>query len=64
MITDELCVRGIKVVHILDAKHTVVHPMTAPSRVVKGAQYLPTSIPICPQKPALVTDRNGSRPAV
>jgi len=61
MIADELCVLGV---HILDAKHTVVHPMTAPSRVVKGAQCLPTSIPICPQKPALVTDKNGSRPTV
>ena len=37
MIADALCVRGIEVVHILDAKHSVVHPMTSPARVVGGA---------------------------
>ena len=37
MIADALSVRGIEVVHILDAKHNVVHPMTAPARVVGGA---------------------------
>ncbi len=36
MIADALCVRGVEVVHILDAKHTMVHPMTAPARVVRG----------------------------
>jgi uncharacterized protein (DUF488 family) len=36
MIADALCVRGIKVVHILDAKHSVVHPMTSPARIVGG----------------------------
>ena len=36
MIADALCVRGIEVVHILDAKHTKVHPMTAPARIVRG----------------------------
>lgn len=36
MIADALCVRGIKVVHILDAKHRVVHPMTSPARIVGG----------------------------
>jgi uncharacterized protein (DUF488 family) len=36
MIADALSVRGIKVVHILDAKHSVVHPMTSPARVVGG----------------------------
>jgi uncharacterized protein (DUF488 family) len=36
MIADALCVRGIEVVHILDAKHSVVHPMTSPARVVGG----------------------------
>jgi hypothetical protein len=29
-------VRGVKVVHILDAKHSVVHPMTSPARIVRG----------------------------
>jgi uncharacterized protein (DUF488 family) len=42
MIADALCVRGIEVVHILDAKHSVVHPMTSPARVVRGAlSYAP-----------------------
>jgi uncharacterized protein (DUF488 family) len=36
MIADALCVRGIEVVHILDARHSVVHPMTAPASVVGG----------------------------
>src|ERR1700719_496457 len=37
MIADALCVRGIEVVHILNAKDSVVHPMTSPARVVRGA---------------------------
>ena len=37
MIADALSVRDIEVVHILDAKHHVVHPMTSPARVVGGA---------------------------
>ena len=36
MIADALCVRGIEVMHILDAKHSVVHPMTSPARIVRG----------------------------
>jgi uncharacterized protein (DUF488 family) len=36
LIADVLCVRGIEVVHILDAKHTVVHPYTSPARIVQG----------------------------
>jgi uncharacterized protein (DUF488 family) len=36
MIADALCVRGIEVVHILDTKHSVVHQMTAPARIVRG----------------------------
>lgn len=36
MIADALCVRGIEVIHILDAKHTLVHPMTSPARIVRG----------------------------
>jgi uncharacterized protein (DUF488 family) len=37
MIADALRVRGIEVVHILDAKHTTAHPMTSPARIVGGA---------------------------
>jgi len=36
MIADALSVRGLGVAHILDAKHNVMHPMTAPARVVGG----------------------------
>ena len=36
-IADALCVRGIEVLHILDAKHSIVHPMTSPARIVRGA---------------------------
>ena len=36
MIADALCVYGVEVVHILDAKHSVVHPMTSPARIVRG----------------------------
>ena len=36
MIADALCVRDIGVVHILDAKHRRVHPMTSPARIVRG----------------------------
>jgi uncharacterized protein (DUF488 family) len=36
MIADVLCVRGVEVMHILDAKHFKTHPMTAPARIVQG----------------------------
>ena len=36
MIADALSVRGVEVVHVLDATHTTVHPMTAPARIVQG----------------------------
>jgi uncharacterized protein (DUF488 family) len=36
MIADALRARGIEVVHVLDAKHTVAHPMTAPARIAAG----------------------------
>jgi uncharacterized protein (DUF488 family) len=42
LIGDVLCVRGIEVVHILDAKHTIVHPYTSPARIVQGRlSYVP-----------------------
>ena|SRR5688572_11244773 len=42
LIADELCVRGIEVMHILDAKHTATHPYTAPARIVQGRlSYVP-----------------------
>jgi uncharacterized protein (DUF488 family) len=43
LIADVLCVRGIKVVHIIDETHTVVHPYTSPARMVQGRlSYVPT----------------------
>lgn len=36
LIADALCVRGIDVVHILDATHSTPHPMTQPARIVDG----------------------------
>jgi len=42
LISDALCVRGIDVVHILDATHTIVHPYTSPARIVQGRlSYVP-----------------------
>lgn len=50
LIADVLCVRGIEVVHILDAKHTVVHPYTAPAHVVDGRlSYVPADVDGFPQ---------------
>jgi uncharacterized protein (DUF488 family) len=36
LIADALCVRGIEVVHVLDARHGTPHPMTQPARIVDG----------------------------
>lgn len=36
MISDALCVRGVKVLHIMADEHAVVHPMTAPAHVEDG----------------------------
>jgi uncharacterized protein (DUF488 family) len=36
LIADVLCVRGIKVMHILDVTHAVMHPYTSPARIVQG----------------------------
>ena len=43
LIADEFCVRGIKVVHIIDETRAVTHPYTSPARIVRGhLSYLPT----------------------
>ena len=43
MIADALRAHGIEVVHILDAKHSTLHPWTAPARIVDGRlTYAPT----------------------
>jgi hypothetical protein len=36
MIADALCVRGVEVVHIMDARHETVHPMTSAASIVHG----------------------------
>jgi uncharacterized protein (DUF488 family) len=36
LISDLLCARGIEVVHILDAQHSIVHPYTSAARIVDG----------------------------
>jgi uncharacterized protein (DUF488 family) len=36
MLADLLRVRGIEVIHIIDARHTSVHPYTAPARILDG----------------------------
>jgi uncharacterized protein (DUF488 family) len=36
MIADALRARGIDVEHILDARHSTLHPWTAPARIVEG----------------------------
>lgn len=36
LIADVLLLRGIEVVHILDATHPVAHPWTSPARIVRG----------------------------
>jgi uncharacterized protein (DUF488 family) len=36
LISDVLKLRGIEVIHIIDATHTTVHPYTSPARIVDG----------------------------
>lgn len=36
LISDVLRVRGIEVIHILDAQHAIVHPYTSAARIVHG----------------------------
>ncbi len=43
LIADVLCVRGIKVVHIIDQTRAETHRYTSPARIVQGRlSYLPT----------------------
>jgi uncharacterized protein (DUF488 family) len=43
LIADVLCVRGIKVVHIIDETRAVMHPYTSPARILHGRlSYVPT----------------------
>jgi uncharacterized protein (DUF488 family) len=36
IIADVLKLRGIEVIHIIDATHTTVHPYTSPARIMDG----------------------------
>lgn len=36
MIADALCAGGANVLHIMDVKHFIAHPMTSPARIVRG----------------------------
>ena len=42
LIADVLKLRGIEVIHIIDASHSTLHPYTSPARIVDGAlSYTP-----------------------
>jgi uncharacterized protein (DUF488 family) len=46
IIADVLKLRGIEVIHIVDATHATVHPYTSPARVVDGQlSYAPAQDP-------------------
>ena len=36
LIADALCVRGVQVMHIIDARHETLHPMTSAASIVQG----------------------------
>ncbi len=36
LVSDVLKLRGIEIIHIIDAKHSTVHPYTSPARIVDG----------------------------
>ncbi len=44
LIADVLRVRGIEVIHILDATHSTVHPFTSPARIVGGRLTYPLAL--------------------
>lgn len=47
LIADVLKLRGIEVIHILDATHVVSHPYTAPAHIVDGRlSYAPRQAPL------------------
>lgn len=45
LIADVLKLRGIEVVHILDASHAQPHPYTAPARIIDGRLLYPPAQP-------------------
>lgn len=64
LIADVLCVRGIKVVHIIDETHGVVHPYTSPARIVQGRlSYVPAEGKPLAQKCKLASQKRLDPPA-
>ena len=48
LIADVLRVRGIEVIHILDATHSTVHPYTSPAHIVEGRLTYPLELEQAP----------------
>ena len=64
LIADVLCVRGIKVVHIIDETHAVAHPYTSPARIVQGRlSYVPAEGKPLAQKRKLARQKRLNPPA-
>lgn len=64
LIADVLCVRGIKVVHIINETHAVKHPYTSPARIVQGQlSYVLTEGEALAQKRELENQKRPDLPA-
>jgi Uncharacterized conserved protein len=45
IVADVLKLRGIEVIHIIDATHSTAHPYTSPARIVDGKlSYAPAQV--------------------
>jgi len=64
LIADVLCVRGIKVVHIIDKTRAEMHPYTSPARIVQGRlSYVPTEGKPLAQERELASKQRLNPPA-
>ncbi len=64
LIADVLCVRGIKVMHIIDETRAVRHPYTSPARIVQGRlSYVPTEGKPLAQERELASKQRLNSPA-
>jgi len=64
LIADVLCVRGIKVVHIIDETRAVMHPYTSPARIFQGRlSYVPTKGKPLAQERELASKQRSNSPA-
>src|SRR3984885_15075957 len=62
LIADVLCVRGIKVVHIIEETRTMTHPYTSPARIFEGRlTYVPTEGCPLAQERELATKQRHQR---